>query len=321
MQQGQNERAVDQTFDIGSAPLEGVRELLREVFPNSTKFQDDGAFLHWLYQRNPDGPAIWRDALVDGRTMAHYGTIPQQYHSLVGQEKLYLSVHSATHTDYRGRGTFTALGEAAYALQQQVTPQAAGVIGVPNREAAPPRSKRLGWTLYETLPLKVAIGLPGFPAKAVAGLAVELIADSSVLPEEMFAPRPGWRQKWTREKLLWRASNPLEKIWLHRVGPICAFVTVRRRAGLPVIAVVVKTLTLPSDEPLPMGALLASIRGRHSVAAVAHIGRNADVDMPGFDFPENWRPSPLTLGGRAFGPSAFEYAGIDCFEAWDYDVF
>lgn len=321
MENSGNEGRPKLAFEIGAAPLDGVRELLRDVFPQSPKFQDDGAFLEWLYLRNPDGSAVWRDALVEGRTLAHYGTIPQMYHTIGGEERLYLSVHSATHADYRSRGTFSALGEAAYALQQAQAPETAGAIGVPNREAAPPRSKRLGWTLYETLPLRVSIGLPISFDKGVSGLATELISDPSVVPDDMFSPRRGWRQRWTREKLLWRASNPLETIWLHRLGPICALVTVRKRAGFPVIAVVVKTLTLPSDKPLDMAPLAALIRARHRVTAVAHIGRNADVRIPGFDFPERWRPSPLILGGRAFRPSAFAYDQIDCFESWDYDVF
>ena len=321
MEHAESERRSKSTFDIGSAPLSRVQELLHDVFPHSPKFQDDGAFLDWLYLQNPDGPAIWRDAMVDGQTFAHYGTVPQRYHSLKGEERLYLSVHSATHADYRGRGTFAALGEATYALQRERLPETVGVIGVPNREAAPPRRKRLGWSLYETLPLKVSIGLPIAMSKGISGLATELISDASIVPDEMFLPRAGWRQHWTREKLLWRASNPLETIWLHRLGPVCALVSVRRRMGLPVVAVVVKTFTLPAENPVSIRPLVASIRARHGVTAVAHIGRNADIVMPGFDFPERWRPSPLTLGGRALRPSSFDYRQIDCFEAWDYDVF
>lgn len=308
-------------FDIGAASLPAVQTLLREVFPHSPKFQDDGAFLQWLYLGNPDGSAVWTDAVVGDRTLAHYGTIPQRYHSAKGQERLYLSVHSATHADYRGKGTFAALGEAAYRLQQTREPATVGAIGVPNREAAPPRSKRLGWTLFEVLPLRVSIGLPISFRKAISGRAVDLIPDASIVPEAIFSPRRGWRQMWTRDKLLWRASNPLETIWLHRLGAVWALVTVRKRAGLPVIAVVVKTFTLPSAEPVDMGPIMAAIRARHGVFAVAYIGRNADVRVPGFNFPERWRPSPLILGGRTFRPSDFDYREIDCFEAWDYDVF
>jgi hypothetical protein len=321
MDQPQPDQKSRLTFEIGSAPLDQVRHLLRGVFPRSPKFQDDGAFLDWLYLRNPDGQAAWRDAIVDGQSLAHYGAIPQLYHSASGQERLYLSVHSATHADYRGRGTFAALGEAVYELERERFPETAGAIGVPNREAAPPRSKRLGWTLFETLPLKVSIGAPVAFNKAISGLSKDLIPDPAIIPDEMFSPRHGWRQRWNREKLLWRASNPLETIWLHRLGPIAALVTVRKRAGFPVIAVVVKTLTLPSSEPLDMGPLTAAIRAKHGVMAVAHMGRNADIRMPGFDFPERWRPSPLFLGGRAFHQPAFDYREIDCFEAWDYDVF
>ena len=148
------------SFDIGSAEIGQVRELLQDVFPKSPKFEKSAAFLEWLYLSGPDGPAIWCDAMTEGRTVAHYGSVPQRYHSSAGDALLYLSLHSATHVGYRGRGTFSALAEATYGSQQAKTPYVVGAIGVPNREAAPPRTRRLGWTLYETLPLRVSLGLP-----------------------------------------------------------------------------------------------------------------------------------------------------------------
>jgi hypothetical protein len=195
---------------------------------------------------------------------------------------------------------------------------------VPNREAGPPRRRRLGWTLFETLPLRISLGLPlSFARGHQYGPATELTRDPVVLSDEFFRPRSGWRQRWTREKLLWRASNPLETIWLHRLGPAAAFVSVRRRSGLPVIAVVVKTFVLPGGGAgsVDLGPLTAAIRAAHKVCAVAYIGRNSDISFPGFNFPERWRPSPLTLGGRAFQNGPFHFDKIDCFEGWDYDLF
>lgn len=305
----------------GAAPLDQVVALLREVFPSSPKFQDDGSFLDWLYLRNPDGSAVWRDLIVDGRSLAHYGSIPQIWGRGEERALMYLSLHSATHENLRGKGAFVRLGEATYAAQQAITPAVAGAIGVPNRQAAPPRAKKLGWSLFETLPLRISLGLPFSFRKSIAARAPGAVADQAFLSDAMLSSRRGWRQAWSREKLAWRASNPLETIWLHRLGPVAAFVSVRSRHGLPVIAVILKTFAEPEAGPTDLGPLAEAIRARHKVFAVAHVGRNADVRLPGFDFPEKWRPSPLILGGRGYGARAFDFRDIDCFEAWDYDLF
>lgn len=309
-------------FQIEAASIDEVRALLHAVFPTSPKFSDDGSFLNWFYLGSPDGPAVWQNALVRNEVKAHYGSIPQKYHSAESEALLYLSVDSATDEALRGRGAFVALGEAVYAKQKSLRPDTAGAIGVPNRQAAPPRSKRLGWTLLETLPLTISIGVPAFrSSKAIWGPALELLPDASILTDEMLTPRQGWRQKWTRAKLIWRASNPLGTTWLHRLGDVVALVSVRRRAGFPVIAVIVKTFIAPGTGPVRLEPLVKHIRSAHGVTAVAHLGRNADIAFSGLDFPERWRPSPLILGARVFEDATFDLKNIDCFEAWDYDVF
>lgn len=306
---------------VGEASLEQVRGLLREVFPNSSKFQDDGEFLRWLYLQNPDGRAVWRDLVQGERSAAHYGSIPQVWRRGARRALMYLSLNSATHNDLRGQGAFARLGEATYQAQQAAREDAAGAIGVPNRQAAPPRAKRLGWSLFETLPLRVSLGLPVSLQRASAAPAPGAVSDPAFLSDEMLAGGLGWRQDWTREKLRWRAGNPLETIWLHRVGPAAAFVTVRHRHGLPVIAVILKTFVEPGSAPVRLDRLAAAIRARHKVMAVAYVGRNSDVIFPGIDVPERFRPSPLIFGGRLYRAGAFDFADVGCFEAWDYDLF
>src|SRR5436190_5732495 len=65
--------------ETGSVGRENVRntELLDAELP-SPRFVDD-AYLHWLYDENPYGPAIQRAADDGGVRVAHYAMVPQRY--------------------------------------------------------------------------------------------------------------------------------------------------------------------------------------------------------------------------------------------------
>jgi len=306
---------------IDRADLAAVRRLLHEVFPSADRFQDD-AFLRWFYTENPDGEAAWRDAVLGQESRAHYGAIPQWYHSRTGEKLLYLSVNSATHTSMRGKGMFTRLGEAVYADIQAGRPPAAGVIGVPNREAYQPRIKRLGWQITEVLPLKVNIGIPiGGAATANAPAEEALAEPGAMISADMLSPGEGWRQRWTLVKLAWRVRNPLGRFWAHRLGEVAALVTTRSVRGMPV-AVIVKTLRPPASATTDLGPLIRGIRRFHRTPVVVHIGFHRGLRFPGLDVPLKMRPSPLYLGQRMFDKeNSSEPLPIDCFEAFDYDVF
>lgn len=306
---------------IEQADLEAVRRLLHEVFPASDRFVAPD-FLRWHYTANPDGSAVWRDAVVDGESRAHYGAIPQWYHSRHGQKLLYLSVNSATHASLRGKGMFTQLGEAVYAAILATDPPAAGVVGVPNREAHQPRIKRLAWQIVGVLPLLVNVGLPLGRSAAISLPAAEALSGPHrLIDDAMLAPGGGWRQRWSAEKLAWRASNPLQQVWAHRLGDVAALVTPQRVKGISV-AVVVKTFRVPGPGTLSLGPLIGAVRRFHRAPIVVYVGFNEGLRFPGIDIPVRFRPSPLYLGQRLFAPqtSAADFK-IECFEAFDYDLF
>jgi hypothetical protein len=50
--------------------------------------------------------------------------------------------------------------------------------------------------------------------------------------------------------------------------------------------------------------------------------RDTTLSFPGIDIPLRFRPSPLHLGQRLFDPQLRpESFRIECFEAFDYDLF
>jgi hypothetical protein len=306
---------------IDEADLEAVRQLLHEVFPASDRFVAPD-FLRWHYMANPDGRAVWRDAMVDSESRAHYGAIPQWYHNRQSQKLLYLSVNSATHASLRGKGMFTRLGETVYNAILAADPPAAGVIGVPNRDAYQPRIKRLAWQMLGVLPLLVNLGLPlGRPAALSLPVAEALSGPRRLIDHAMLAPGEGWRQRWSAEKLAWRANNPLQQVWVHRLSDVAALVAPQRVKGIPV-AVVVKTFRMPGPGTLSLGPLIDAIRRFHRAPFVVYVGFNEGLRFPGIDIPVRFRPSPLYLGQRLFDPQVrSEGFKLECFEAFDYDLF
>ncbi len=72
------------------------------------------AYLRWLYEDNPHGPAVGFDAYFDGELAAHYVTIPRVYS--VGEEKVLglLSVNTATHPNHQRKGLFSRLAAATF---------------------------------------------------------------------------------------------------------------------------------------------------------------------------------------------------------------
>jgi len=306
---------------IGQADLGAVHRLLHEVFPESDKFATD-AFLRWFYAENPDGSAAWRDALVGTESRAHYGAIPQWYHSRAGRMLLYLSVNSATHASLRRKGMFTRLGEAVYADIRSGEPAAAGVVGVPNWDAHEPRVKRLGWQIMGPLPVLVSLGAVFGRTSARHAEAGEALSGSSPLIDDgMLLPSQGWRQRWTLAKLAWRVRNPLQRYWVHRLDDVAALVTTTKVGGIPV-ALVAKTFRTPCGDTKSLSSLVSDIRRVHRTPVVAYVGFHRGLRLPGFDLPLRLRPSPLYLGWRLFdteGPRP--ELSIDCFEALDFDVF
>ncbi|HEY8061024.1 MAG TPA: hypothetical protein VID94_19810, partial [Acidimicrobiales bacterium] len=67
-------------------------ELLNAELPDP-RFVDD-AYLAWLYDRNPDGPAIQAAADEGGVRVAHYALVPQTYRNAAGEAPFLFSLNA-----------------------------------------------------------------------------------------------------------------------------------------------------------------------------------------------------------------------------------
>lgn len=165
--------------------LRRYESLFFTCFSKVLKFEAN--VLKWLYVNNPAGFAVGFDAYEDDELAAHYVCIPVPIRLNGKIEKALLSLNTATHPRYQGKGLFTKLAEMTY---QTATDQGFDcVYGVANANSTPGFTRKLGFQLVQSLNAKVGIGSLGINfQKALINTQFERV--------------------WTPELLKWRCGNP-----------------------------------------------------------------------------------------------------------------
>lgn len=159
--------------------------LFSSCFPQTTKFNAN--YLKWLYQENPEGLALGFDAWDNNNLAAHYACIP--LHAQIGGKivKILLSLNTATHPNYQGKGLFTRLAELTY--ETAADNGFDGICGVANANSTPGFVRKLGFQLVEPLQARIGIG--------------QLNIDSvTVVRNAQF------KRIWQLPSLVWRCANP-----------------------------------------------------------------------------------------------------------------
>jgi GNAT superfamily N-acetyltransferase len=245
----------------GAAPgqIAAYAALLSEVF-QSDRFSE--AAIGWRYRDNPAGQVVGADAWDGERLVAHYVTCPLEA-SVDGRiARGLLSLNTATHPDYQGRGLFTTLAEAAYAQGA-----AAGyefVIGVANANSTPGFLKRLAFQDVGRLH---------------AGVLGRLPRRLGVTPVQ-FAGH------WREELLTWRLINPAGRYTAARHRDL---IGVWAQTHLPFVQCAAF---------LPDGGQALGPRMGAPMAATLFIGLEPRLDLKAHLFwplPDRFRPSPLNL--------------------------
>ena len=114
------------------------------------KFRPSVAYLDWLYFGNPRGSVLGFDA-YDGKVLvAHYACIPIKINTYAHNSLL--SLNTATHPDYQGRGLFRILANKTF---QAAENQFANVIGVANSRSVGGFVKHLGFNAIGNLELRI----------------------------------------------------------------------------------------------------------------------------------------------------------------------
>jgi len=251
----------------GTAPaqLEAYGRLLNAAFATD-KF--NAAALAWRYRDNPAGAVVGADAW-DGETLAaHYVTCPLEARIDGAVVKGLLSLNTATHPDYQGRGLFTTLAERAYELGA-----AAGygfVIGVANANSTPGFLRKLAFQEVGRLHAGVLASLP----RRFSDLAVQ------------------YQGAWRDELLTWRLANPDGRYAVARRGDLTG---VWAKTHLPFVQC---GAFLPNVEGV-------TPTGGAPLAATLFLGLEPRMNLAAFlPIPERLRPSPLNLIWRRLGTTA-----------------
>lgn len=245
--------------------LSAYAELFNVCFPSAGHL--GVKYLRWLYVDNPDGLVVGFDAFDGERLAAHYACIPVQL-KLFGQQcKGLLSLNTATHPDYQGKGLFTKLASRTYDFAAENGFQ--GVYGIANSNSTPGFIKKLGFTLVS--PLEARLGL-GSLATIDWKRATEIAQ---------------FQRVWDAERLRWRSSNPANRAIV--VAADKSEIQIRAATDKPLISAWARvggsfTDLEPSSHILPRGSLFLGM-----------LPAGTYRFQWSFNIPHQMRPSPLNF--------------------------
>lgn len=253
------------------ATLAKYGALFAACFPGTDKFTP--AYLDWLYVANPDGAAVGYDAWDGERLAAHYVCVPARAWVEGREVRVLLSLNTATHPDYQGKGLFTKLAAMTYELGAQAGFD--GCYGVANANSTPGFVRKLGFQLVRPLEARIGLGrLRHAPKPAAASLSFE--------------------RSWSPEALAWRCANPHNRVWQRKAG-----------AHLQFHAAAVNHI--PAYAELEAAGLPVQPEERAPSPVRLFIGLAPDATSRYWNYasiPMRLRPSPLNLIWRAFTPHA-----------------
>jgi GNAT superfamily N-acetyltransferase len=266
--------------------------LFKACFPMTDKFTP--RYLAWLYVDNPDGKAVGYDAWDGERLAAHYVCIPARAWVEGREVPVLLSLNTATHPDYQGKGLFTKL--AAMSFEAGAAQGYDGVYGVANANSTPGFVRKLGFQLVR--PLEARIGVGGLQHGAKAA------------PDAL-----SFERSWSADALRWRCANPHNPVFMKNGGGKLRFHAAASGHKLPAYAELdAGGLALAASERAP---LLSPLR--------LFIGLVPDASSSYWNYasiPMRLRPSPLNLIYRSFAPrvSALDPSRI-AFSFLDFDAY
>lgn len=256
---------IFQPIQFDEAITRKYEALFSDCFPDAGKF--NRSYLNWLYRENPQGTAVGFDAWDGDQLAAHYVCIPFQADLGATTVQALLSLNTATHPRYQGRGLFTQLAERTYDLAAQKG--YAAVCGVANANSTPGFVRKLGFQLVEPLQARIGVGRP-FADRISAGSHIQ------------------FRRLWSSADLTWRCSNPNNRVFSRRLDGSIQFFAPAFGRLLPAYAEVFSSdadFSAESDNTfLSLSRLYIGLEPATVTPSPFYV-----------DIPKRLRPSPLNL--------------------------
>jgi GNAT superfamily N-acetyltransferase len=280
-----------------AALLARYGELFKACFPATSKFTP--AYLEWLYVANPDGRALGFDAWDGERLAAHYVCVPARAQVEGREVSVLLSLNTATHPDYQGKGLFTLLAAMTYEAGAQAGFD--GVYGVANANSTPGFIRKLGFQLVRPLEARIGLG----------GLRHAGRPDAAALSFE---------RVWHDDALRWRCANPHNPVFVRGAG---------NGNGKLQFYAAASGHKLPAYAELIDAQLTGAVPARADAPPLSpvrlFIGLAPDDSARYWNYvsiPMRLRPSPLNLIYRSFSP---DVAALDArriaFSFLDFDAY
>lgn len=285
----------------------------------------DPTYLHWLYDRNPFGPAYQDHVDDDGVRVAHYGLVPQRYRSPVGTSPFVFSLNAVTRSGGQRKGYFSGLCRLLWDRARDDGVEV--IIGVTNSKSLKP-VVRLGWRCIGPLPVRVVprpLGRPrGWESHSVDAGLLRSAAFGELATGLDESPVESWTNSWTAEYLRWRLASPNggHRYAIHADDRLVAISTVHPVGPVPV-AVVLKLLPRHGAfGPMPAHEAIAEICRFHGAPAAVYAGWNRHVDVRGVPLPERLKPVPLNLMVHSLTPAVPQATfTLDTYEFLDADAY
>lgn len=269
--------------------------LFSECFPAAGKFNLN--YLEWLYKCNPCGKAIGFDAWDEDKLVAHYVVAPAIVRIDGSNMRALLSLNTATHPLYQGRGLFIKLAERTYASAADQGYQA--VFGVANLNSTPGFVRKLGFQLVEPLEAKIGLGPLG-------------------IDFERLAEQAQFHTYWTKESLQWRCENPNNPVALRQKDERLQLYVPAIGVGLPAYAeeAVQKGIKFEYSKHVRQ-PLLSPVRLYLGLSPAGCKRTYSYVDIP-----KRFRPSPLNFIYKTLGVAPQKLnSGQVSFSFLDFDAY
>lgn len=272
--------------------LAAYAALFAACFPGASHLNE--TYLRWLYRSNPDGEVVGFDAFEGDRLAGHYACIPVALEVFGKPVRGLLSLNTATHPDFQGRGLFTALASRTYELGAERGFEA--VYGIANANSTPGFIRKLGFSLISPLDARVSIGRP------------------ATVDWQRIGQRTEFRRTWSGDSLRWRCTNPQNTI--HVVRKAGDSLELRAATDKPLISVWASVAAMP-DAPA-----LTSLPGRPLSLFIGLLPEDTYRYGWSASIPDRLRPSPLNFIYRPLATGARTPAGgaIQC-SFVDFDAY
>lgn len=310
---------------VEGGDLRDTARLLHDVF-GAPRFRDE-RYLDWYYRQNPLGPAIETDVADEQGRLGHIGGVPHVYHSQRGTVQCSFPLNVAVHERGRGRGLLARLTARQWASVGERFGQAI-LLGMANAQSAPFYMGKAGYRLQTRLPATICppmwpelgpVEHHGVDAAFLRSAAFDRIFDSLDL-----SPTEGYSERWTREGLAWRLSQPDAGYAVHVGRDVVIVSALEERLGIPFLVVgkTFRRTAARSPRPVANGVIARACRYRGRALGV-YGGFSATTRVFGAPLPERLKPSPLHLVVNChpagwFDLSTFRY---DTFEFLDFDAY